>query len=95
MELPEDPQSRALYAALGIFLLREVWDFLKGDRSKLTVAVAELTGHVQKLRTQMVYVEKGLHLLEKLKPDLDVAHERLRHLQRDLERLEKASRRLS
>ena len=95
MELPEDPQSRALMGALGIFLIREIWEFLKGDHSKLVVAVTELTGQVQKLRTQMVYVEKAIFQLEKLKPDLDVAHERLRHLSKDFERLEKASRRLT
>lgn len=92
MELPEDTNSRALLVALGVFVLREVWGWVKHDTQSMISSVRELSAEVSKLRMQMVYIERAVAVLEKMKPDIDVAHERVRMLQRDVAKIDVAIR---
>ena len=67
-------------SALVIFIIKEVWESIKGANKKNTEAIQQLTLSITELKVRIDMLIKLAEDIPEIKRDLDHAHKKIRDL---------------
>lgn len=71
-------------SALVVFIIKEVWETIKGNNKKHTDAILQLTLSITELKVRIDMLIKVAEDIPELKKDVDYAHKKIRDLSEKL-----------